>query len=86
MLKPFVEELVKRVNNTPFPETSEDLRLEVVKLLEKMVGFHPDAFVWYLPELANAMSKTLVDPYAEIKHVRFFFYGIGVEQLDQHVV
>ena len=32
-LKPFIEELIKRINNTPFPETSEDLRLDTIKLL-----------------------------------------------------
>ncbi len=39
-----------------------------------MVNIYPDSFVWYLPELTNALSKTLVDPYAEIKHVNLLIF------------
>lgn len=29
-----------------------------------MLKTFPDSFIWYMSELANALSKTLLDPYA----------------------
>lgn len=39
-----------------------------------MVSVYPDSFLWFLPELSNALAKTLADPYAEIKHVKLSIY------------
>lgn len=36
-----------------------------------MVKLFPEAFSWFIGDIAGALGKTLGDPYAEIKHVLF---------------
>lgn len=59
--------LIARINETPFPEKSEDLRLKVVNIMIKLIPFK-DCFYKYLPELGAAIAKCLADAYDEIKY------------------
>ena len=64
----FIPFLVQRINDTPFPETSEDLRLKIIGIFIKLVDYK-DCLHKNLPDIASAISKCLLDGYDQIKIV-----------------
>jgi hypothetical protein len=69
----FIPALIQRVNETPFPENSEDLRLKIIELLIKLVKFR-ECMLKYMAELCGAISKCLLDGYDQIKLVSFLLF------------
>lgn len=67
--EPIILGLIQRINNTPFPEKSEELREKIIIILKGCLVFK-DALAFHAAELASALSKCLLDPKAEIKNVR----------------
>lgn len=59
--------LIVRINETPYPEKSEDLRLKVVNIMIKLMPYK-ECFYKHLPEIGSALSKCLADAYDEIKY------------------
>jgi hypothetical protein len=66
---PLIQGLIQRINNTPFPEKSEELREKVITILRSCLVFK-ESLAFHMAELSNALSKCLLDPKAEIKNVR----------------
>ena len=66
--EPIVHALIQRLNNTPFPEKSEDLREKIIVIHKQCLPFK-DTLAFHMADLTNALSKCLLDPKAEIKNV-----------------
>ena len=64
----FVVQLIQRVNETPFPEASENVRLRIIGIYLKLVPYK-DCFIRCMPELSSCLAKCLMDPFDEIKMV-----------------
>lgn len=60
--------LIQRINETPYPETSEDLRLKIMGIFIKLTQYK-ECLLKTMPELASAISKCLLDGYDQIKIV-----------------
>jgi hypothetical protein len=67
-----VTSLSQRINDNPFPETSEELRLQVAVLLDQVMR-HPSLYrveektQFPFPDLLAAFPKALVDPFPSAK-------------------
>lgn len=67
--EPIIFGLIQRINSTPFPEKSEELREKIIGILRGCLVFR-DALAFHAADLASALGKCLLDPKAEIKNVR----------------
>ena len=56
-----IKNLAARINQVPYPEQSEHLRLQVVENLRKLLALYPDEFLPLLQEVALSTSKALQD-------------------------
>ena len=77
----FLPALIQRVNETPFPEASETVRLRIVQIYNKLLP-HKDCFLKFMPELSSSLSKLLLDPYDEIKLVSLIS-NLGMQCLSE---
>jgi len=63
-----VRALTTRLNTKPYPEESEEIRLNILKLFRKIFGLgYTKAFSWNLAEFSFMLSKALLDEYPEAK-------------------
>lgn len=63
-----LQALIARINVTPYPEKSEDLREKILELLRLCLRFR-DSLPSSVGELSVAMAKCLGDPSSTIKNV-----------------
>eukprot|EP00330_Aristerostoma_sp_ATCC50986_P010037 CAMPEP_0114588744 /NCGR_PEP_ID=MMETSP0125-20121206/11374_1 /TAXON_ID=485358 ORGANISM="Aristerostoma sp., Strain ATCC 50986" /NCGR_SAMPLE_ID=MMETSP0125 /ASSEMBLY_ACC=CAM_ASM_000245 /LENGTH=160 /DNA_ID=CAMNT_0001785301 /DNA_START=231 /DNA_END=713 /DNA_ORIENTATION=- len=66
---PILKEIISRMNLQPFPETSEEIRLNIIKLMRKvftMTNYH-NCFVFNLTDLSFMLAKALGDQYPDVK-------------------
>ena len=68
-VEPIIQKLIGRLNQTPFPEKSEDLRERLVVFLTRCLVFE-EAVAFNIAELCGAMVRCLGDPSSTIKNVR----------------
>jgi len=68
LVNSIIREATSRLRETPFPEQSEELRLQLIHLL--MLIFkkgYTQPYIQNLSEIMHTISKVLADSYAEIK-------------------
>lgn len=59
--------LVQRLGQQEIMESSEEMRLQLVGLLSDIVEFSGKKMAAYLDDCIQILSKTIVDPYPEVK-------------------
>jgi hypothetical protein len=74
-----------RMNKTPFPEASEEVRIQFLELLELWLEKDAYQFVPQLPEVCNMLSKILLDNNPEMKNKAASFWVKLWEKLSDKV-
>ncbi|CAD8095342.1 unnamed protein product [Paramecium sonneborni] len=66
-LRLIVDTIINRLNQLPFSETSEEIRLSLIKLLHQIQVKHIEAYSNNLQRLAHMIGKALQDNFPEVK-------------------
>jgi len=59
--------LLSRINNIPYPEESEELRLQIVQILRTLVKKFPNELLPFLSDSFVAFSKAALDAFPDVK-------------------
>ena len=68
-LPSIVPVLVARLGQTEIMEPSEELRLELVNLLNEILKVHGPKMGPFMGDMVLILQRTVVDPYPEVKKV-----------------
>ena len=76
--------VIGRLNdNNPFPEPTEEVRLQLIDLLDVCLTSDKYQFMQKLPEMGHMLSKVLLDPNPDMKKEGAQFAGRFCETLDK---
>jgi dynein assembly factor 5 len=62
-----VEVLLGRLNAIPYPESSEEVRLQIISHLRSLLKDYKDAFRSCMGTVLDVLGKALLDKYPEVK-------------------
>lgn len=85
LLKMLILSVVARMDKLPFLESSEEIRLKLVKLLDAVLAKYPDEFSPVMSELSKMLSVLLRDQFPDIKQNLSKFISTISQKLKKEI-